>query len=145
MQQPLDELLRRLREEEPPPPSIRVHSDRSTSAAIAESRGTEPSHLSSLLRGDLDWITMKALEKDRRRRYGTPAELAADLRRSLHHEPVLARPASAGYRIGKYLRRHRVAVGVAAGLVLLCPLFFEGRIFARLPLVNTPENKGGKK
>ena len=123
MQQPLDELLRRLREEEPPPPSIRVHSDRSTSAAIAEARGTEPSHLSGLLRGDLDWITMKALEKDRRRRYGTPSELAADLRRFLHHEPVLARPASAGYRMGKYLRRHRVAVGVAAGLVLLLAAF----------------------
>ena len=120
-QQPLEQLLRRLRQEEPPPPSIRVNSDRNTSAA--EARGTEPRHLTSLLRGDLDWITMKALEKDRRRRYGAPSELAADLRRYLHHEPVLTRPASAGYRMRKYVRRHRVAVGIAAGLVALLAAF----------------------
>jgi len=71
----------------------------------------------SLLRGDLDWITMKALEKSRARRYGTPSELAADIGRYLHNESVVARPASTAYRLQKYIRRHRV--GVAAGLVLL--------------------------
>jgi eukaryotic-like serine/threonine-protein kinase len=117
--QPLDELLRKLREEEAPSPSTKVGADRETSVPIAEARGTEPKPLVKVLRGDLDSITMKAIEKDRARRYGTPSELAADIRRYLNHEPVLARPASAVYRLGKYVRRHRVAVGIAAGLVLL--------------------------
>ena len=121
--QPLDELLRKLREEEPPSPSAKVSADRKSSTATAEARGTEPRQLVSLLRGDLDWITMKALEKDRARRYGAPSELAADIRRYLNHEAVVARPASAGYRLRKYVRRHRVAVGVAAGLVLLLAAF----------------------
>jgi serine/threonine protein kinase len=121
--QPLDELLRKLREEEPPHPSTKVGADRDSSATTAEARGTEPKQLVSLLRGDLDWITMKALEKDRARRYGAPSELAADIRRYLNHEPVGARPASASYRLRKYTRRHRVAVLVAAGLVLLLAAF----------------------
>jgi len=121
--QPLDELLRKLREEEPPRPSAKVSADRDTSTATAEARGTEPRQLVSLLRGDLDWITMKALEKDRARRYGTPSEMAADIRRYLNHEPVMARPASTGYRLRKYVRRHRVAVSTAAGLVLLLAAF----------------------
>jgi len=121
--QPLDELLRKLREEEPPRPSTKVSTDRDSSAATAEARGIEPRQLVSLLRGDLDWITMKALEKDRARRYGAPSELAADIRRHLNYEPVEARPASAGYRLRKYARRHRVAVGVVAGLVLLVAAF----------------------
>jgi len=121
--EPLDEFLRKLREEEPPNPSSKVGSDRETSSATAEARGTEPRQLVSQLRGDLDWITMKALEKDRARRYGTPSELAADIRRYLNHEPVAARPASVGYRVQKYVRRHRVAVGVAAVLVLLLGTF----------------------
>jgi tetratricopeptide (TPR) repeat protein len=119
-QRPLDELLRKLREEEPPAPSTRVNSDRIRSAATAEARGTESRQLVSLLRGDLDLITMKALEKDRRRRYGTPSEIAADLRRYLSHEPVEARPASAVYKLRKYLRRHAaLAAGAAAVLVVL--------------------------
>jgi non-specific serine/threonine protein kinase/serine/threonine-protein kinase len=121
--QPLDELLRKLREEEPPSPSNKVSSDRDTSSATAEARGTEPKQLVSQLRGDLDWITLKALEKDRARRYGAPSELAADIRRYLNHEAIVARPASAGYRMRKYARRHRVAVVMAAGLVLLLAAF----------------------
>jgi eukaryotic-like serine/threonine-protein kinase len=120
---PLDELLRRLREEEPPSPSTRVRGDRDTSSATAQARSTEPQQLASLLRGDLDRITMKALEKGRARRYGTPSELAADIRRYLNHEAVSARPASTGYRLRKYIRRHRVAVSVAGGLVLLLVAF----------------------
>jgi eukaryotic-like serine/threonine-protein kinase len=116
---PLDELLRRLREEEPPSPSVRVSIDRETSTARAEARGAEPRQLAHLLRGDLDWITMKALEKDRSRRYGTLSEFAADIRRYLNHEAVVARPGSFGYRWRKYARRHRVGVSVAAGLALL--------------------------
>jgi eukaryotic-like serine/threonine-protein kinase len=117
-EQPLDEVLRQLREQDAPPPSARVGSENEF-ASRAEVRGTEPKQLARLLRGDLDWITMKALEKDRSRRYGTPSELAADIERYLNHDPVLARPASARYRVRKYIRRHRVAVGLAAGLVVL--------------------------
>ena len=120
---PLDELLRKLREEEPPSPSTKVGMDRDASTPIAEARGTEHNQLVSLLRGDLDWITLKALEKDRARRYGAPSELAADIQRYLNHEPVIARPATAGYRLRKYLRRHRVAVSVAAALLLLLTAF----------------------
>jgi eukaryotic-like serine/threonine-protein kinase len=119
----IEELLRKLREEEPPRPSTKVSADRNSSVETARARGTEVKQLVSELRGDLDWITMKALEKDRSRRYGAPSELAADLRRYLNHEPVVARPASSGYQLRKYVRRHRAAVGVAAGLVLLLAAF----------------------
>ena len=71
------------------------------------------------MRGDLDAITLKALEKDRSRRYATPSELAADIGRDLRNEPVLARPASATYRARKYVRRHRLGVSVAAIAVAL--------------------------
>jgi eukaryotic-like serine/threonine-protein kinase len=116
---PLDELLRRVREEEPPNPSTRVSSGRNISSATAEARGTMPKQLAKLLRGDLDWITMKALEKDRDRRYGTPFELAADIRRYLNHEAVSARPASTGYRVRKYVRRHQALVAGVATIVLV--------------------------
>jgi serine/threonine protein kinase len=105
----LEEWLRQLREEEPPNPSTKVSGDKDTSSATADARRTEPRQLISQLRGDLDWITMKALERDRARRYATPSELAADLRRYLNDEAVMARPASAGYQLRKFVRRHRVA------------------------------------
>jgi eukaryotic-like serine/threonine-protein kinase len=117
--QRLDEYLRRLREQDPPRPSTKVHTEKQSSKMASEARGTEPKQLVSLLQGDLDWITMKALEKDRARRYGTPMELAADIGRYLNNEPILARPASTAYRWRKYARRHRVGVAVVSGLVLL--------------------------
>ena len=113
----LQEWLRQLREEDPPNPSTKVSGDKDTSSATADARHTEARQLISQLRGDLDWITMKAVERDRERRYATPLELAADLRRYLNHEPVEARPAGPGYRLRKYARRHRVAVGVGGGLL----------------------------
>jgi serine/threonine protein kinase len=116
---PFEEVLRQLREDDPKSPSTKVSSEKGTARAAAESRGMEPKRLASLLRGDLDSITMKALEKDRAHRYGTPSELAADLVRYLTSEPVLARPASATYRIQKYVRRHRVGVAIAAGVMFL--------------------------
>jgi non-specific serine/threonine protein kinase/serine/threonine-protein kinase len=118
-EQPLEEMLRLVREEDPPRPSTKVSTERETSTATAEARGTEPRQLVGLLRGDLDWITMKALEKDRSRRYGTASELAADVAHYLNHEPVRARPARFSYRLRKYVRRHRVGVAVATGLVIL--------------------------
>jgi serine/threonine protein kinase len=116
---PFHEVLRHLREDDPMPPSSKVGSHPEALKKIAESRNTQPQHLVTQLRGDLDWITMKALEKDRSRRYGTPSELAADIERYLHSQPVMARPAGTGYRIRKYVARHRVAVAVTAGLILL--------------------------
>ena len=118
-EQPFYEVLRRLREQDPPRPSTKVETQRESSTAAAEMRGAEPKQLASQLRGDLDWITMKALEKDRRRRYGTPSELASDIARYLQNQPVMARAASTRYRLQKYVRRHRIEVGAAVASVLL--------------------------
>jgi len=120
---PFHEVLRRLQEEDPVRPSTKVSTAEDTQTATAASRSTEPRQLATSLRGDLDWITMKAIEKDRARRYGTPAELALDIQHYLRNEPVIARPASTGYRLRKYVARHRAAVGVAAGLVILAGVF----------------------
>ena len=120
---PWDEVLRKLREEDPPRPSTRVSSEREASSLAAEARGTEPGQLASELKGDLDWITMRAVEKDRARRYGTPSDLAVDLRRYLSNQPVLARPTSAAYRARKYVRRHRIAVAAAGVFVALLVSF----------------------
>jgi eukaryotic-like serine/threonine-protein kinase len=116
---PLDEFLRRLREEEAPRASTKVSGDRDSSAPSALARGVERAQLVKLLRGDLDWITMKALERDRDRRYGSPSDLAADLRRYLNHEPIVARPASAGYQVGKFIRRHRIAAAFIGVVTVL--------------------------
>ncbi|NGO40481.1 protein kinase [Limisphaera ngatamarikiensis] len=105
----LDSLRRILREQEPPPPSRRFLSlPRDTQSTIAAQRRTDPHRLLHLLRGDLDWITLKALEKDRTRRYATAHDLARDIERHLAHEPVLARPPSTLYRLQKLIRRHRL-------------------------------------
>ena len=119
----LDELRRTLREREPPRPSARLGAlPRDEFAKAAECRKTEPAKLVSLLRGDLDWIVMKALEKDRRRRYETASGLAMDVQRHLGNEPVLARPPRRLYRFQKLVRRNRgvFAAGgaVAAALVI---------------------------
>lgn len=116
---PLDQVLRQLREEDPPSPSNKLRAEKQTSTDTAVKRSIEPRQLVSLLRGDLDWITLRALEKDRTRRYATPSELAADIHRYLEDLPVLARPASTGYRVRKYVRRHRIGVSVAAVIALL--------------------------
>ena len=119
---PLDEVLRQLREEDPPRPSTKVSTAaKEASADTAAERGTQPRQLASQLRGDLDWITMKAVERDRARRYGSPSEFAADIQRYLRNKPVKARPASTAYRMRKYVRRHRIGVTAAAviGVVLI--------------------------
>jgi WD40 repeat protein len=107
----LDELLRVIREEEPPKPSTRLSHSGEALATISSRRGTEPTKLGKVLRGELDWIVMKALEKDRTRRYETASSFAADVQRYLHDEPVQACPPSAWYRLRKFARRNkRVAV-----------------------------------
>ncbi len=114
----LDELLRVIREEEPPLPSTRLSQSRELLPSVAAQRHTEPARLAKLLRGDLDWIVMKALEKDRSRRYDTASSLAHDIERYLDQKPVEACPPSTAYRLRKFFRRNRGAV-IAAGLLLL--------------------------
>jgi serine/threonine protein kinase len=115
------EIVRRIKEEEPPKPSVRL-STSDTLAKVAAARKTEPGKLSRLMRGELDWVVMKCLEKDRSRRYDTASGLAKDVERYLKYEPVEARPPSAWYRLRKAARRNRTALAVtgvvAAALVL---------------------------
>ena len=114
------EMLRMVREVDPPRPSTRL----STSEAlpnIAANRHIEPAQLKRMLRGDLDWIVMKSLEKDRTRRYDTANGFAADILRHLAYEPVLAAPPSRAYRLRKFVRKNRSAV-IAASLVILALL-----------------------
>ena len=114
------EMLRMVREVDPPRPSTKV-STADELPNIAASRDVEPAHLKRALQGDLDWIVMMALEKDRTRRYETANGFAADIQRHLAHEPVVAAPPSRAYRLRKFVRKHRGAV-IAASLVLLALL-----------------------
>ncbi|MCS7469965.1 serine/threonine protein kinase, partial [Stieleria sp. ICT_E10.1] len=117
-----DEVLRRIRETEPPRPSNRISSLGETSSQVSECRGAQPEQLGRLVRGDLDWIVMKALEKDRNRRYKTADAFAADIGRHLTDEPVEARPPSAGYRLSRFYRRNKGLVGVSGFVVLVVVL-----------------------
>jgi serine/threonine protein kinase/tetratricopeptide (TPR) repeat protein len=112
------DLLRAVRESEPPPPSTRLGATAELSA-VAASRGAEPRRLVGLVRGDLDWIVMKCLEKDPARRYETADALARDVERYLNLEPVEAGPPSRAYRLRKFARRHRNLLLGAAAFVLL--------------------------
>ncbi|MHB8953116.1 MAG: serine/threonine protein kinase [Pirellulaceae bacterium] len=119
----LDEQRRIIRDEEPPRASIRISSLGETVTIIADSRKTDPKRLHQMVRGDLDWIVTKALEKDRTRRYKTADSLALDVARLLADEPIEARPPSRSYRLHRFLRRNRVAVtagGVVSLLILSC-------------------------
>jgi eukaryotic-like serine/threonine-protein kinase len=113
----LDEVLRVIREVDPPTPSSRIRSSVSL-PSLAAFRQTDPARLSRFVRGDLDWIVMKAVAKDRQRRYPSAIGLADDIERFANHEPVSAGPPTASYRLAKFLRRNRGRV-IAASLVLL--------------------------
>ena len=110
-------MRRIIREEEPPKPSTRISTLGETATAVSAHRGTDPRSLSRFVTGDLDWIVMKALEKDRTRRYETASGLAADVQRFLNDEPIVARSPSLAYRFTKFARRNRVAM-VTSALVL---------------------------
>jgi tetratricopeptide (TPR) repeat protein len=110
----LDEMRRMIRETEPPKPSTRLRTLGDKLPEVAKRRNTEAAALGRVVQGDLDWIVMKCLEKDRRRRYETANGLAMDLRRHLADEPVTAGAPSAGYKFGKFARRHKAALAVAA-------------------------------
>jgi non-specific serine/threonine protein kinase/serine/threonine-protein kinase len=114
-----DEMLRIIREEEPQKPSTRLSSI-DTLPSIAANRHTEPARLSKDVRGELDWIVMKALEKDRNRRYETASGFAADIERHLRDDPVEAGPPSTAYRLKKFVRRNKT--GVLAGAAIVAAL-----------------------
>src|SRR5262245_22769983 len=111
------EMLRVIREQEPPAPSTKL-STADGLPTLAANRGTEPAKLTKLVHGELDWIVMKALEKDRNRRYETASAFAADVQRYLQDEPVLAGPPSSLYRFRKFARRHKRAVLTASVVVV---------------------------
>jgi serine/threonine protein kinase/WD40 repeat protein len=113
-----DEIRRIIREEEPARPSLRVNTLGQASTPMSANRKSDPVRLTQLIRGELDWIVMKALEKDRNRRYETASAFAADVERYLKDEPVQACPASAGYRLRKLFRRYKGTV-LAGSLLLL--------------------------
>src|SRR6185436_17880946 len=112
------EILRLIKEDEPPKPSTRLSESGDALASISAQRHTEPAKLSKLMRGELDWIVMKTLEKDRSRRYETAKDFAADVQRYLHDEAVQACPPSAGYRLRKFVRRNKRSVMAASVIVL---------------------------
>jgi WD40 repeat protein/serine/threonine protein kinase len=115
------EILRMIKEEEPPRLSTRLSDSGETLASISAQRHMEPAKLTKLVRGELDWIVMKALDKDRNRRYESASAFAADVQRYLADEPVQACPPSAGYRLRKFARRNKgpVAAGLALAALLL--------------------------
>jgi serine/threonine-protein kinase len=121
-----DELRRIIREEEPPKPSTRLSTAGPAALTISSNRGLEPGKLTRLLRGELDWIVMKALEKDRSRRYETANAFALDVQRYLADEPVLACPPSAGYRLRKFARRNKAGLVVAALVLFFLVLLGSG-------------------
>jgi len=108
-----DEIRRIILEEDPPKPSTKLSQMGDTRTSVATHRASDPGRLRQMLRGDLDWIVMKALEKDRTRRYDTASTFAGDVRRYLEHQPVEARPASTLYRMRRFARRNRVAFTTA--------------------------------
>jgi WD40 repeat protein/serine/threonine protein kinase len=113
-----DEMRRLIREQEPPTPSTKLSALGEALPAVSANRKSDPGHLGRELRGELDWIVMKALEKDRRRRYETAAAFAADVMQHLSDRPVDACPPSKWYRFGKFARRHRAGLSTAAVVAL---------------------------
>ena len=113
----IDEVLRIIRNEEPPRPSLRLDQSGEARKTISNQRGMAPDKLESVLRGELDWIVMKALEKDRARRYENANEFANDIRRFLNDEPIEAAPPSSLYRFRKFVRKHGAAVSTVAAIV----------------------------
>ncbi len=121
-----DEMRRIIREDEPPRPSTRLSTMGQAAATVSANRQSDPTKLSQFVRGELDWIVMKALEKDRNRRYESASAFAADVQRYLKDEPVQACPPSAWYRFRKFARRNQRAVAAAAAVALVVVLGVAG-------------------
>jgi eukaryotic-like serine/threonine-protein kinase len=127
-----DGLIRMIREADPPRPSTRLATLSADQTAAATRRGLDPRTLRSQLRGDLDWIIAKAMEKDRGRRYSSVSEFAADVERFLRSEPIVARPPSVSYRVQKFVRRNRLAVATAGAVSAAVVLGLAGTSFGMI-------------
>ncbi|MHC5024991.1 MAG: outer membrane protein assembly factor BamB family protein, partial [Planctomycetota bacterium] len=145
----LDEILRIIREEEPPKPSTRISTLGKTAVALSTSRRSDPEKLSKLMRGELDWIVMRAMDKERNRRYESASAFAADVERFLNGDAVLACPPSTGYRLRKFVRRHRGPVIAAAALLAVLCLGFAGTVYgliqAKISEGNAIEARDGER
>src|SRR5262249_14408808 len=130
------EMLRVIREKEPAKPSTKLSTAEGL-PTLAANRGTEPAKLTKLVRGELDWIVMKALEKDRNRRYETANGFAMDVQRYLADEPVQACPPSVGYRFRKFARRNKVALVTGTGMALAMLVAVGSLIGAVTALANS--------
>ena len=117
--QALLKILEVIREQEPPRPSTRLSDSSDTITGVSDQRKIQPAKLQQILKGELDWVVMKSLEKDRTRRYETATAFADDIRRFLNHEAVLARPPSPGYLLKKLVRKNRGSVSAVAALFAL--------------------------
>jgi WD40 repeat protein/tetratricopeptide (TPR) repeat protein len=135
------EILRMIREEEPPKPSTRLSDSGEALASISAQRHMEPAKLTKLMRGELDWIVMKTLEKDRNRRYETANGFAADVQRYLNDETVLACPPSAGYRLRKFARRNKKPVLVALAIFGLLIVGIVGTTWGMMQAVAEQNQK----
>ncbi len=140
-----DEMRRIIRDQEPPRPSLRLSSLGETLTTVSAQRRTDPRQLNRSLRGELDWIVMKCLEKDRNRRYETANGLSADLRRYLDNEPVTACPPSAFYRARKFASRNRAAVISAVLVVTLLTALAVGSSIAASYYLRLAESEGKAK
>jgi len=134
------EVLRVIREEDPPRPSTRLSESKDALPSVSAQRHMEPARLTKLVRGELDWIVMTALEKDRSRRYESANAFAADVHRYLAGEAVLAVPPAAGYRLRKFVRRNKTVLAAAAAGALMVLLGMAGLI-ANNRLVNREKEK----
>jgi hypothetical protein len=138
------EMLRLIREVEPPKPSTRLSGSASL-PSVAAQRNIDPAHLTRSITGDLDWVVMKALEKERNRRYETANGLAADIRRHLSDEPVSASPPSAKYRMQKFVKRNRAGVITASlvGVALILGVIGTswGMLSAKVAAANEAEQR----
>ena len=119
----IDEMMRIIRDEEPPRPSMKLTTS-ATLASVSANRSTDPRKLSMLVRGELDWIVMKAMEKERSRRYETPNAFAEDIQRFLNQEAIAARPASSAYRLKKFALRNRTLVATGSLIAVTMTLGF---------------------
>src|SRR5262249_49954402 len=136
-------MRRIIREDEPPRPSARLSTmQQARLSTIAEQRGLEPRRLSQHVRGELDWIVMRALEKDRNRRFESASAFAADVQRYLSDEPVQACPPTTGYKLRKYARKHRRLLTTATAFLLLLVL---GVLISSWQAVRANERAEGEK
>jgi serine/threonine protein kinase len=136
------EILKRIKEEEPPPPSTRLNASKEALAAISALRSTDPAKLIKTLRGELDWIVMKALDKDRARRYESASALARDVENFLHDEPVEACPPSASYRLRKFARKYRTSLATAAAFAAI---LIAGAVASTWQAIQATQSEGRAK